>query len=35
VDTNYRSLKQMSIPILGSLLLDYKEKERLLGIPLL
>lgn len=35
VDLNYRQLKQLSIPILGSMLLDYKEKERLLGIPLL
>lgn len=35
VDVNLFQLKKQSIPILGSLLIDYQEKERLLGIPLL
>lgn len=35
VDSNFRNLKQLNIPILGSLLIDYKEREKILGIPLL
>ena len=35
VDSNFRSLKELHIPILGSLLIDFKEREKILGIPLL
>ncbi len=35
VDSSYLQLKQLQVPILGSLLIDYKEHEKILGIPLL
>lgn len=35
VDMNYHRLKSLNVPILGTILLDYKEKEKILGIPLL